>query len=244
MSAGGVRTIGHMAAVINGWLFRRRWAHLGNTAHISALLALLSNAALVSSAVARPPEHIQAAKAATLVTEIFRRMFFTLWLGEAMSLRTIGACPDAQIRSALQNRDAFPDSFKKEPPVSARQGQIYCSPVSKVSAPQEFKTITIRAPKVRSCEEYAGMWKRLTDEPRLAEGLTPYVVRTNVYDKYKIPADGRSLYNNLDRSQSEPNLISGQGRANRYVILETKGTDDFCTFVLSFDETRSPATRR
>jgi hypothetical protein len=196
------------------------------------------------NALARPPERIQLAKAATLVTEIFRRMFFTLWLGETMSLRTIGACPDAQIRQALHNKEAFPESFRKDPPPPASQGYIYCSPVSNTSAPGEFKTIAIRAPRVGDCQDYTRMWKHLMEERNLAGGLAPFAVRAEVYDKYRVPQDGRSLHNNLDRPPPDLRLISGQERANRYAIVDTSEVGDFCNYVLSFDETPSPATKR
>jgi hypothetical protein len=148
------------------------------------ILPLTIEIALIAEATASPPPRVQKAEAVAFVREIFNRIFFKAWLGEAISLRTEKTdCPEAQIVRALGSVSNFPSGLMIE--ISdQRRGSAFCSPTTMRRIHSDRDDITIRVPRLGSCDDFSLAWNGIVSEDALAKGIAPYIVHLNTYEKF------------------------------------------------------------
>jgi hypothetical protein len=196
------------------------------------MLPLAIDIALIADAAAYPPPRVQKAEAVVFVREIFSRIFFKAWLGDAISLRTETNCSEAQIVRALESVNNFPSALVIE--VSdQRRGSAFCSPATMRRDQSGRDDITIRVPRLRSCDDYSLAWSGIVSEETLAKGIAPYIVHSSTYEKFGIQPSARSTYLEIDRPHIGPRFTAGQAKAGQYYITETKEAGAFCNFALS-----------
>jgi len=204
---------------------------LRSTASFLFLAGCLS-AALSTAASAKPPPSYQRAQIADFVQDIFERFFFKAWLGEAMSFRS-GACPEAQIREAVQHKESFPEAFRrrnKDPRISSE----YCGVASIRLDPPKNMSFVLTVPVSNSCAQYRTQWEAFVSEEIRSVAVQPYAISDRIYEKFAIPEQSRSIYrqiapNNLDQSTRFDKRTLGQ-----FHIADSTEQDGFCRFTFTF----------
>lgn len=152
-----------------------------------------------------------------------------------MSLAGSGACPEAQIRGALQHKENFPEAFRwrnKDPRISSD----YCGAVSiQLDSPKNMSFV-LTVPVSNSCARYRAQWEAFASEEIRSVAVQPYAISDATYAKFAIPEQSRSIYrqmapHNLDQSTRFDRRMLSQLR-----IVDASERDGFCRFVFSFAE--------
>jgi hypothetical protein len=151
-----------------------------------------------------------------------------------MSLAGSSACPEAQIREAMQQKARFPAPFRrreKDPRISSQ----YCGAVSTQLAPPGNMSFVLTVPVANSCAQYQAQWEQFASEEIRSVAVQPYAVSDPTYEKFSIPEQSRSIYRqmapyNLDQSTRFDRRTLSQLR-----IIESSERDGFCRFLFSFD---------
>lgn len=167
------------------------------------LLAACFSALLCTTATAKPPPSYQRSHIAFFVQEISERFFFAAWLGEPMSLSGSGACPEAQILEALQQKDKFPETFrrrKKDPQFASE----YCGAVSTQLSRPGNMSFVLTVPVANSCMQYRAQWEAFASEEIRSVAVQPYAISDAAYAKFSIPEQSRSIYRQISLPQWVP----------------------------------------
>jgi hypothetical protein len=207
-------------------------------AGICLLLAGCFGITLPTSASAKPPPSYQRRQIAHFVQDIFERFFFKTWLGEPMSLSgsamsLSGACPESQIREALQQRGSFPEAFRrrdKDPRISSE----YCGAVAVQLTSPGNMSFVLTIPVSNTCAQYQAQWEAFASEEIRSVAVQPYAISDATYAKFSITEQSRSIYRqtapyNLDQSTRFDRHTLGQLR-----IIESTERDGVCRIVFSF----------
>jgi hypothetical protein len=204
---------------------------------MAVALAIACWLAQLSDALAFSGPRLQRASAISLTREMFKRFFFTLWLGEPLSLQGSPHCPDADIRKAMQRKDRFPETFKRKTLTPETYFLKYCSPVSVTGALPENKAFTLKAPKVNACGEYIERWHSFVSGSDLAQQIRPYIVSYDTYNKYRL-SEMSVYHSGIDR-EPKPRFIIGQQLIFRFRMVQWHEQNDFCYFDFAYVEGRA-----
>jgi hypothetical protein len=200
---------------------------------LRASVLIAATLAIVSEANADKPLRLQRAEAVRFAAGLFKRFFFVEWLGEPFSLQGVGNCGDDIILRATQDKAAFPESLKRQ---SLEPGNFYlkyCSPVSLTGTMTGF---SVKVPMVDTCDAYLKRWNALIATAPLEEGLKPYRLNRDLYEKYDIQGQARHPLNGIDDRDDGPVLTKGQGLVRQLRLTQARESNRMCHFDFAFPD--------